>query len=365
MHRLLSLQIVRGAAANLVVLQHLTEFENRYAGATLPAIIHYADLGVDVFFVLSGFVMAAVAGRDVGPLQFLWRRAARIYPTYWLATVVILAIAAAVPGLVHEPLESISLWRSFLLIAAEPQQPVVSVGWSLVHEVYFYFVFAIFLTFRIPILTGAAAWGVVIVAVRLAAPEYFMTFPVLRMMTSPLTFEFMMGLVVGVLWVRGYASNAISAGVAGTAMLILMLGLHYHFFAEQLAPFGNAPYLVAVRVVMFGVPITLILYSLVAYERQASLKPPALFVAIGDWSYSIYLFHFMALSALGRAILFMFPGGGIAASVILFVAGLMVANIAGAAIYVLFERPTLKRLHRMRVLSPQAVANPISAGPIT
>ena len=53
--RLLGLQLLRGIAANLVVLQHLWEFELKYAGTQLPTVVRYGDLGVDIFFVLSGW----------------------------------------------------------------------------------------------------------------------------------------------------------------------------------------------------------------------------------------------------------------------------------------------------------------------
>ena len=72
--KLLTLQVLRAVAANLVVLQHLNQFETKYAGGPIP-FVQYGDIGVDLFFVISGFVMVAVAGRDVGTMQFLSRRA--------------------------------------------------------------------------------------------------------------------------------------------------------------------------------------------------------------------------------------------------------------------------------------------------
>lgn len=152
--KLLSVQVARGVAANLVVLQHLWQFELKYAGTRLPFAVHYGDLGVDVFFVVSGFIMAAVAGRGIGALEFLWKRAARIYPTYWLAVLIMLGAAVALPGVVHENVGRVSLWRCFLLIPPTKPQ-VITPAWSLVHEMYFYVIFAVFLVFRIPILIGA------------------------------------------------------------------------------------------------------------------------------------------------------------------------------------------------------------------
>jgi exopolysaccharide production protein ExoZ len=342
--RLLGLQVLRGIAANLVVLQHLWEFELKYAGTQLPTVVRYGDLGVDIFFVLSGFVMVAVAGRGVGPLNFLWRRIARIYPTYWLATGIMIAVAVAVPGLVHEQLDQIPLWRSFLLIAASPEQPVVSVGWSLVHEMYFYVVFAVFLALRIPILIGALIWTALILVTTAAWPDYVAASPILRMATSPLTFEFMMGLAIGVLWLQAQTPGILLASVAGSAALLTSMIINYRFFSHPPTLFSDS---VTLRILLFGIPIALIVYALVAYERHSSWRPPRLLVAVGDWSYSIYLFHFMVLSALGRALLQLFGDQGWVGSIVLFVGGFLLVNLVGATLYVLFERPTLRWLHRL------------------
>jgi peptidoglycan/LPS O-acetylase OafA/YrhL len=358
MAKLLSLQMVRGVAANLVVLQHLTEFEAKYADTKLPSVAHYGDLGVDFFFVLSGFIMVAVAGRGVTPLRFLWRRAARIYPTYWLATLIMIAAAVFLPHVVHEQLSSIPLWRSFLLVAASPQQPVVSVGWTLVHEVYFYLVFAIFLAVRIPFILGAMAWAAIIILARIVSPAELMnSSPVLEMATSPLTFEFMLGLVIGVLWIeRQPPQILVNAGVVAPIVfavaLLPIIAVHFYLFAHEvptvgIIPFGDGVYALVCRVLMFGIPIAVLLYSLVTYEAHVAKRVPRLFVALGDWSYSVYLFHFMLLSALGRAVLWAFPEHGMVAAITLFVAGFVVVNLAGSAVYVLFERPTLKWLHRL------------------
>jgi len=74
MPQLLTLQATRGIAANLVVFSHLFLVQAKYAAAgVLPAFTLYGTAGMDVFFVLSGFIMVAVAGRETGPMQFLWR----------------------------------------------------------------------------------------------------------------------------------------------------------------------------------------------------------------------------------------------------------------------------------------------------
>jgi Acyltransferase family len=98
MPQLLTIQAARGFAANLVVLSHLSIVEAKYTrGDVLPACTFYGIAGVDLFFVLSGFIMVAVAGHYTGPVDFLWRRATRIYPTYWLISLPLLALAIVAP----------------------------------------------------------------------------------------------------------------------------------------------------------------------------------------------------------------------------------------------------------------------------
>src|SRR5580704_5160808 len=102
MPQLLTLQATRGIAANLVVFSHLFLVQAKYTAAgVLPAFTLYGIAGMDVFFVLSGFIMVAVAGREIGPMQFLWRRASRIYPTYWMVSLAVLAVAIAAPAMVN------------------------------------------------------------------------------------------------------------------------------------------------------------------------------------------------------------------------------------------------------------------------
>jgi peptidoglycan/LPS O-acetylase OafA/YrhL len=105
------------------------------------------------------------------------------------------------------------------------------------------------------------------------------------------------------------------------------------------------------RIFLFGLPFAPILYSLVAHERSTASRPPAFLVAIGDWSYSIYLFHFMVLSAVARVVLLAFPDRGMPASIILFIVGFAACNIAGAVVYVLFERPTLQIFRKNYIVS--------------
>jgi exopolysaccharide production protein ExoZ len=209
-------------------------------------------------------------------------------------------------------------------------------------------VFAAFLAMRIPIFAGVIAWVVLLGTMTVALPEYIAASPVLTIATSPLTAEFMMGLIIGVLWLRGRPANSLFLGAISGAALALSMVLQFHFFATDIAVFDNAWGAVALRVTMFGIPIAVVLYALVTYEREASRRPPVLLVTLGDWSYSTYLFHFMVMSAVGRAVQYVFGAHTGYASIVLFVSCFLAANLAAAVIFIFFERPTLRWLYSLR-----------------
>jgi exopolysaccharide production protein ExoZ len=355
MSQLLTIQAARGIAANLVVFSHLFLVEAKYpAGGVLPAFTLYGIAGVDLFFVLSGFIMVAVAGHDIGPTQFLWRRATRIYPTYWLVSLVVLAVAIVAPAIVNSSIQvPISLWRSFFLVP-DRTLPLLAVGWTLVHEMYFYLVFTILLALRIPILAGLIGWGVIVLVIAVTVPAQVVTdSPVIRLATSPLTAEFLMGAAVGLLLRKRLMPGTIAAGGIGLAGLALSIA----YVAPALS-LTTSPHLDAWRVGIFGFPSALLIYALAGMEQlYQKQRPPALLVALGDWSYATYLTHVLVISAVGRALVLVAPTGGISASVVLILAGLVAANTAGAGVHVLFERPTLSWLRQFGSRSVEPIAD--------
>jgi exopolysaccharide production protein ExoZ len=341
MTELRTIQAARAFAANLVVFSHLFVVEAKYASCNvLPAFTFYGIAGVDLFFVISGFIMVTVAGRDRGPFEFLWRRTTRIYPTYWLVSLMVLATVLIAPTFVNSSITTpISLWRSFLLIP-DRTFPLLAVGWTLVYEMYFYLAFAIFLALRISILVGLIAWGVLILVIAVTLPDQIASSPVLRLIVSPLTGEFMMGAFVGLLWRRRSASRALTVGAFGLAGLILSIV----YIGPMLSLAAN-PHLDGWRVIVFGIPGALIVYALTGLEPlYPSGRLAESLVAFGDWSYATYLIHVLIISAIGRIIFALVPGGGGGVSFALVAAGLLAVNLTGGGIHVLFEKPTLNWL---------------------
>lgn len=304
--KLPGLQALRAAAVLPVVLFHLMTVEARYGGGPgqLPAASELGMAGVDLFFAISGFVMTLlIAGRFRSAREsgrFLWRRATRIYPPYWFYTLIILAVYAVRPGWVNSSQGGLpDLAASFLLLPAEGL-PVLMVGWTLVHEVYFYLVVAA-LMWALPerlFPLGLLAWGAATAAVGfLAGPE---PGAAVRLLASPLTCEFIAGCGVALAWRRLPAgldgARAKAAGCAAAALAFAAAGLLiHHRLTGVLFPQGWA------RAALLGLPAAGLLFAAMLAERGGGVRWPRWAVAVGDASYSIYLSHVLVLSALGRA----------------------------------------------------------------
>src|SRR5262249_39672775 len=144
-----SLQALRAVAALSVVLYHI-DFIGRGA------------FGVDIFFVLSGFIICHVTAAD--RQHFLLKRLIRIVPLYWARTLVVCALALAAPRLLQTTSDSwMGLLKSLFFIPYEKESgrvyPVLFLGWTLNYEMFFYVVFSIALALR-PALAPLLSAGV-------------------------------------------------------------------------------------------------------------------------------------------------------------------------------------------------------------
>lgn len=144
---LIGLQNLRALAAYAVVFFHLLENLNN-PSAWYIGKMPIGAAGVDIFFVLSGFVMVYVTKESETPGRFIAKRIARIVPIYWLVSavwVVLYIIAPVYAGPVD--LAPQALINSFLFLPYFPedvlQPPILIVGWTLNMEIAFYICFAI------------------------------------------------------------------------------------------------------------------------------------------------------------------------------------------------------------------------------
>lgn len=230
----------------------------------------YGAAGVDLFFVISGFIMANVAaGRSAG--EFLRDRLWRIYPLWWVAVLPWLFVVLRGPTFIAS---SLTLWPIY---PDGYHVPVLKVGWTLSFELLFYLGMAIAIATRGWIVVSAYAlflFGAVIIAN-----------PLLDFLGSPMTLEFLMGVLVARLPRRPALGLLMPAGLGLLAFTSAGLGGVEASLGFQWA---------LLRAVEWGFPVALVVWGSLSLERMFDLRLFDLPVAIGDASYSIYLFHPLA-----------------------------------------------------------------------
>ncbi len=300
--KLTTVQALRAIAALLVTIYHL--FLNEQAGITNNGSSEVSSLldltrngfaGVDMFFVISGFIMVYVTDTashgKFTSLDFLLARLARIYPLWWLFSLLFLIMIIVGTGQLTPASYGIAddqtasyLLRSFMLWPQE-KLPYIVVGWTLIHELYFYLVFAGFLLAPRAWLPGLTAlWCA---ALLLGTAAGFATAQaannVLSLVFHPLTLEFILGMGVGLAVTKNVRRLALPALVAGTAVFVAALLL---FTPEMTGLSMNWS-----RIAVFGLPSALILYGLVSLELQQGWTASSRLVYLGDASYALYLCH--------------------------------------------------------------------------
>jgi len=287
--------------------------------------------GVDVFFVISGFIIVH-ASRNLFEAPgagkvFLARRVARVAPLYWTATTLYLAVALISPEVLNRSiLEPGFVLASYLFIPlARPDglvQPLYSLGWTLNYEMYFYLLFALvlFWPMRKAVIGLAAALAATVVVGGLVALPQPLAF-----WTDPIVLEFALGMGLALLKAEGLVLSRPVRAALVTGGLVLLVG----------GAAADWP-----RMIAFGIPAAL-------FVAAAALGPDRVRAttwltrtgsALGDASYALYLTHPFVIRA-GREVL---VGSGLASAIgpwayiVLAVTGAVLASLL---VFRWYERP--------------------------
>lgn len=345
MQRLYSIQYLRAFAALSVVALHASNRVTELLPTGVVDALHLGHAGVDLFFVISGFIMWYI-GRETSqsPIQFFARRFLRVAPLYWMASLSWAAFAIAA-GFTWMTLDPVKVAQSLLFIphfsATFPDHvwPVLVPGWTLNYEMFFYLLFALSLGLpkgvRLP---GMCLALLILVAAGLVlAPEG----AVAKTYTSPLLLEFCSGCLVAELWRRrpgGLLRNAaiLVVGILG----FILLGPH----VDEAEPLS--------RVLGFGLPAALVLMGTIGLSPVIPHWP--LLERLGDASFAIYLFHILVLSAVTQVWVKLPAIHSPLTAAVFIVAFLCVISAVGLWLFRYVEQP----LHR----SLMAAISPVSKG---
>jgi exopolysaccharide production protein ExoZ len=239
-------------------------FHHAYGVADPATQARLGAAGVDLFFVISGFIIATI-GTNRSPAEFLAARARRILPLWWIALVPWLFFSK--PDFA-ETLSSFSLWPIY---GGQFHPPVLPVGWSLCFEAMFYVAFALALATR---------WWVPLAVFAVCALIPHPGNELLGYLGSPMILEFLLGVMIA----RLPRFEAPGIPLIALAIIALFLSPVAHF-DHIMGPTA------ALRVLSWGLPSAALVYGALCIERRFANKLFDLPVFIGDASYSIYLFH--------------------------------------------------------------------------
>jgi exopolysaccharide production protein ExoZ len=315
MRRLYGVQYLRGIAATGVVAYHAADRTR----------LHFSSgqAGVDIFFVLSGFLMWRITDAQTGVSPFLLDRARRIVPNYWLATSVMMigAMGGFFPAvrLTLGHVLASYLFAPWVSPSNNHIWPLLVPGWTLNYEMAFYLLFAA--TLALPRPWQLACLSVVLLllpSTRLAGTS---SSTALRFYTDPHLVEFLAGIWLAVLQIERQGHAAVRALlVIGGAVALSIYGLIH---SPKPLPYGPIAFTTVAATLFF--------------ERRAHGVPhwivPRL---LGDASYSIYLWHTLAISLSAKVAIAL----GMPSTAALFLH--LVAGIgSGLLAYFVFERPML------------------------
>ncbi|WP_411906114.1 acyltransferase family protein [Rhizobium mayense] len=274
-----SLQFLRFVAAFSVVLFHF--------GRTLVLEYHvdrnYFDMGaagVDIFFVLSGFIISYSSDPGRGLVYFARKRVARIVPLYWLLTLVIVLIALVKPNLLNSTVVTVdTVIKSLLFIPYQKSggavQPILFLGWTLCYEVFFYLIYGACLIFGARATWFASAAILLLIALHTIWPAGPVEW---RFYTNPILIEFVLGMMLH----KAYSAySAIRSGSNVAAFVLVLLACGAYFLIVTLA--GASLFASSLFAVLFVSGFLLM--------RLPSGKLWAILVLLGDASYSLYLVH--------------------------------------------------------------------------
>jgi exopolysaccharide production protein ExoZ len=356
--RIVSIQVCRGLAALLVVLAHLHGIEAKYTPTNHLLLFEHGALGVDLFFVISGLVIASVTtgkfGTPVNAGVFLYHRLARIFPIFWIYTTITLIARHLNPlHTTSDHEHSYNIVASYLLIPTHLPMLLLQ-GWTLSYELYFYLVFFLLLLLvpeRIaPMLL--ALWGIAVVALKLHIG--LSPLPLVQLLISPSVLEFLAGCILFHIYRRSRLHPAIGILLLAASLLWLATIILYTAHIP-----GNAYWIIDHpwrRSLLYGTFATLFLFGAIELERTGIIRYLPLLASIGDWSYSIYLSHALVLALIASMIVHL-PSYS-SSIVLIALIGLPAVLVVGYLSYNYLERPLLALLYKPSLPSDKPITSP-------
>jgi peptidoglycan/LPS O-acetylase OafA/YrhL len=342
--RLEAIEALRGFAALLVVVGHALDDGIQFG--VEPGIVPdwpIWNAGVDLFFVISGFIMVWTFGDRFGSRDavrdFAVRRLSRIVPLYWLVTVITALVLLVWPSLFDR---STFDWSHLVLsLLFVPHYapggellPMVGVGWTLNYEMFFYLVFALGLIFPTSKGLGFIVLTMVgsLVAARLIGSE---AAPLARFLANPVMLDFVLGMALGLLVAQIGLNRPVLLATAAAALVAVLV------LPDAVAK---------LRFAKVGLPALALVSTALAIYPRTNATVARNVVAFGAASYALYLFHPLVLN-LTKAMLLALGSSLSAPPLLVFIGYTLLALMASLVIALLLrtyvEVPMLRLCRRV------------------
>ncbi|MEO7561801.1 MAG: acyltransferase [Ferruginibacter sp.] len=285
------IQALRGAASLLVVLYHTSSNAiSNFGQEFCSNIFFFGSSGVDIFFVLSGFIITYTSSKgleDPGKLGgFLYKRIVRIFPPYWIIITFFLLMQILLPAFyrTHFNLSFANTAAAYFLFPGHTM--VNGVSWSLSYELFFYVLFA--LAFIIPRKKWAfylcMIYTIVIIVMFTSRYSHEYASSWTKLIFCPMNVEFFLGVFAAILIPK--ISKVVSVPFIITGLLLFLAAAI--FIDIQKIELHPDFYL---RVLLFGPASFFIITGLVKLELTQKLNIHNLLLKLGEASYSLYLLH--------------------------------------------------------------------------
>jgi exopolysaccharide production protein ExoZ len=338
-----NIQLLRAFAAYAVVGHHIIDALRHYIAVdrVLPD-PQFGATGVNVFFVISGFIMALATARETTPSEFLYNRIVRIVPIYWLLTAFTLGLIACgfAPFGHHEGTDLRQAITSFFFVpdvrpdSEIPRLPALFVGWSLNFEMMFYTIFTVALLLRGDkrlIAAGGAVFA-------LWVAHFFSSNAYICWLGRDVILGFVLGILI---WRATPPLSPLAVSLLIPTSLIILA-------SSDLAPQIVTP---AHRDLVVTAGAGALVMSLVGLERGGRHVHKGFLTAQGDASYSLYLLHPFALQLIGKAAIRTGINETAVGLCVVVVVMFTASLIVGTVFHRLVERPITDLFRRERQLT--------------
>lgn len=289
-NKLTAIQVMRGVAVILVLFYHATE--NLVTKGLSGIVLNTGQSGVDIFFIISGFIIFFSAKNKIGKsgmIAFFESRIKRIVPNYWFYTLLFAALLITFPEKFERSIFDINhiIHSLFFIPMTDNAPPIVSLGWTLNYEVYFYSVFLLSILipakYRLAFVSFVISLVFVIAVYNNLNPFY----------KNDVVFEFILGAMLYLYYSKYYNDKIRVPEFVFYSVLVLVI-----YFMSSVS--------MESRFFNFGVPSFIIMMLSIHVKFSGVIG--SLLEKIGEASYSIYLSHAISMPFVIKILLFF--GGG-------------------------------------------------------